>query len=212
MALANSFQDSFNAGSISGSWSTANAADATQVLAFGGGIEITHTATSQYNALTTASTYDLTGNGFFVQVQSVGNQALVSHETIIGLNLDASNSLWMGSANGQIYAWVNVATVHTQVGSSKSYIAASHRWWRIRESLGTIYYDTAPDGKVWTNQWNTANPFAITAISPYIQSGNWQNEASGSFSIFDNYNTNDGLPNAITPLKADGMSAGMVGN
>lgn len=38
------------------------------------------------------------------------------------------------------------------------YDPVAHRWWRIRESSGTCYWDTSPDGTNWTNQASAATP------------------------------------------------------
>lgn len=186
MASTSSLVDNFNSNSLSANWTKSG--DSAQVNNQNGRIEITHTATAQYNQLTTTTTYSLTSSNFFAQIVDAGNQVFVSHQCVFGLMLDANNSCYMTATNGQFQAWKKVAGALTQIGSNITYSPTTHRWWRISESAGTMSFDSSPDGNTWTNRWTVANPFAITAISPYMQSGCYATESSGSYSYFDNYN------------------------
>lgn len=177
--------DDFNDNSISATWSKEGTA--AEVLEQNRRMEIAHTATAEYNALATANSFDLTSKTVQVKVTDVGNQSLTSHEVILGVRKDTNNTVWFTCSGGNLMAFKKVATVQTQVGASIAYNSTTHAWWRLRESSGTIFWDTSPDGSTWTNRWSLTNPFAITSVTAAVQSGCWQNEASGSFGYFKNF-------------------------
>lgn len=216
MAKTSTFQDSFDTSGISGNWSTSLSADATQVTNPGGCIEISHTATIQYNALDTASTYDLTNDSMYIQLVNAGNQTIASHEAIFQVYLNSTNHAWFTASNGNLAAFTLISGTQTQIGSSVTYSNFSHRWLRLRESGGTLYWDVSFNGSNWTNLWSAADPFTLTAINPTIQSGCYNNEASGSFAIFDDFNTNESTSNIIRPMFYDrtggSLSMGIASN
>jgi hypothetical protein len=76
-----------------------------------------------------------------------------------------------------------------QVIGSVLYDPAQHAWWRIRESGGTLFWETAPDGKAWVVQAQlSALPFAIDVLDVDVMSGTYQSQASPGQSHFDNLN------------------------
>src|SRR5258708_678424 len=124
MALASTITDSFNRNSLAAIWDpTTNSADGSQVTNVNNQLQISHTATSQYNACLSTSTYDLTSNSFFCRVTNVGNQALASHEAILALFIDLSNSTWFTCSGNTLSAYKKVLGVQLQVGSSITYSA-----------------------------------------------------------------------------------------
>lgn len=193
MALTSTLIEDFEWGTLnSNKWSTSISSDASKVSVSSLALVISHIATAAYNGIIAATTYDLTASSFYVQLVDAGNQSLTSHEAILGLQLDANNQVWFTVSGGNVSAYKKVASVQTQVGSSIAYNSTTHAWLRIREASGTIYWDTSSDGTNWTNRWSLVNPFAITSIKPYMQSGCWQTEVSGSSATFDNFNLQPG--------------------
>lgn len=45
--------------------------------------------------------------------------------------------------------------------TSIAYDATAHRWWRIRELLGTTYWETSPDNVTWTTRRSLATPLHV---------------------------------------------------
>lgn len=99
-------------------------------------------------------------------------------------------------------------TVHVDFvdegGSSIPYDPAQHAWIRIREDAGTLYWDTAPDGRTWTTQhsdtapsWVADNDLQVQLLahcSPLVTGGG----PTGEYAEFDNFN--------IAPTLADGYT------
>lgn len=193
MAATSTLKDDFQWGDVDTiKWDTSLSTDSTQILSDQLYLYIGHAATSGYNTLQSSTAFDLTGSYIYVHLTDAGNQGLTSHEAIMGIYLDASNSLWFDVSGNNIAAYKKVAGVQAQVGSNIAYNSSTHAWLRISESGGTISWDTSTNGSSWTNRFSVANPFAITAIKPYLQSGCWQNEASGSYADFLDFNLQPG--------------------
>jgi hypothetical protein len=72
---------------------------------------------------------------------------------------------------------------------STSYSPSLHRWWRIRESSGTLYWETSPNGNSWTSQ--TSYPTGSDCSTTYVNFGaavrdTW---SAGAAEVhFDNFN------------------------
>jgi hypothetical protein len=188
MALLHLIQDNFNDNTLDTTLWTASGGDTTKVKEQNQRLEISHAANAEYNTLTTAALYDMTGSSAQVQVISAGDMTIVSHQVILGIAKDANNAIFMTALNGQLQAYKKVAGVTTQIGSNVPYSVVDHLYWRMREFAGTIFYDTSPDGLTWTNRWSVANPFAITSVTAYLQSGCFAVETVASFGYFDNFN------------------------
>ena len=119
--------------------------------------------------------------------------------TMIYVQLDTSNQIKFSTEANTLIAERSIGGVDAQVLTT-TYDPAVHKWLRIRESAGTIYWDYSVDGQTWTNFTSQANPFAITSLNIDLFSGNWQATSSGTLVKYDDLNT--GLPKAET-LKDD---------
>lgn len=198
-ALISTISDNFDDNSLAAIWSTGLSADGTQVKEQNQRIEITHSNGPQYNTLSTATGYDLTGTNYYVQLVDAGNQSLASHEAIIGIYLDTNNALWFDISTNSIQAFKKVAGSQTTVGSSLSYSASTHRYFRVREASGTTFLDWATSPYAgWTNLTSLSNPFAVTAIQPLLQTGCYAAEASSSYIYLDNFNLTTTASTGIT--------------
>lgn len=186
MALTASIRDNFNDNTRNTSiWNQFGSVSET-----GGKLVVTSTISSAvYGGYTSVNTYDLTGSYAYARVVDAGNQSLTSWQaTPILLALDASNNLsWYVNA-GNIHAQNQVAGVYTDIKGDVAYDSAVHKYFRIRESSGTIYWDYSTNGKAWTNYTSTANPFAITALEVDIIAGTYSPELSQTSATFDNFN------------------------
>lgn len=158
----------------------------------GGGFLITNPAAyTGYGGQASISAYDLTGASCFVNIANVGSQVLVSAESVpLDLNFSASaNRLFFYVNGGNIICYKTVASVQTQVGSSATYSAVTHKWLRIRESAGTTFFDRSADGITWTNMTSLANPFAVTALFVASSLGTYNSEASSTTMKITSYST-----------------------
>lgn len=162
------------------------------IVATGGALSITTQASAaNYNSVSSVPTFDLSGSAIHIQCTNAGNQALASLEVYpIELALDGSNSVfWLITANS-IQAWKKIATVGSIIGSSTAYDANVHRFFRIREDGGTVYWEYSTDAVGWVvfQTELVANLFAVTNLYCVITVGVYAAELSATTGIFDNLN------------------------
>jgi hypothetical protein len=77
----------------------------------------------------------------------------------------------------------------TNNDTSTTYNATTHKWLRLRESAGTVYWDTSTDGVTWTNRRLNATGLTLTAVTVYMNGAVSSTAVSNPGSaIFDNIN------------------------
>lgn len=191
--LVDNFDDNSTNTSL---WSTANSPSET-----GGQLSLPTTAgTTNYSQYESKAYYDITASYVYSQVVNAGNQALASLQAIpVQVVLDSNNSLaWYVNA-GFIHAQKQVAGVFTDVLNTTAYNSSVHKYFKIRESAGTIYWDYSTDGVTYTNYTSLANPFSVTNLKVRISAGTYSAEASSSTVIIDNLNVAPASNTSLTP-------------
>ena len=184
--------DPFNITSLNtGKWTQFTSGGATMSYTSGG-------ASTVYPASTTASTdgditsnvpYNLTGSYAAVQVLAIANS---------GSPTDVDNSLRLHDAGGTnqltflveagtLYAQQIVAGTQTNLHSA-AYSSSTHKWWRIREQSGTIYWDTSSDGITWTNFYSVANPISVTGLYAQMAGTAYSTASSPGSFTWNNFN------------------------
>jgi len=205
MALMETLVDSFNQG-VGANWTTSGSADGTQVVGKYDALYITHTAASQYNQLGPSATYDLTGSYCYVQIKDFGDQTIASHEVLLQVYKDSTNSVFF-SASGNFLSWQRVVGTQQFIGGV-TLDQNLHRWLQIRESGGTTFWETSPDGVTWTTQYSEANPIVYTSVVALMRCGCYAAETRGSYAIFDNFNTPDPSPYSYRPVQIANPNVG----
>jgi hypothetical protein len=162
----------------------------TNVTESGSALNIISGTTSAYFGIVTigSQVYDLTGTSFISNVSTAGNQAIPTLEVYPNkLTVDASNDLRTMIKVGTVYAQKNVAASVTSLGSV-AYNSATMKWFRVRESAGTTYWDYSLNQESWTNIVGTTNPLAVTSLYPQILAGNSATIGTSGTAIIDNVN------------------------
>ncbi len=196
--------DKFTGTTLSSLWSTTNPAQ----ISTPGFLQISNAISgTTYGVVQSVANYDFTGSSISARLISAGNQALASWQAQpVFIAVDGTNCVnWYVGAN-QIHAQKEVAGVFSDV-ATLAYNATAHKWFRVRHSGTTIYWDYSADGRTWKNLTTLANPFAsITAVFPTIQAGTFNAEASqtsmqvDSFNFFDSGNTMKSIrPHPFSP-------------
>lgn len=73
------------------------------------------------------------------------------------------DSLEWNIFNGVLHASYYVAGVWTSIANA-NFNATNHKYLRIREASGIIYYDVSNDGLTWNSFGSVSTPFAITSL------------------------------------------------
>lgn len=139
------------------------------------------------------SFYDLKSSSFVIElVQPPARTGANTTYMEIGLKSYYSISgaghtvdwLYQNSGTPTIYGRDN--TNGTVTTTAVTYNATTHRWLRIRESGGTVYWDTSPNGNTWTNRRSKAISWPLDSCWLYIDGS--VSTASPVTAIVDNYN------------------------
>lgn len=185
--LAELLKDDFANGQDSSKW---NSQPSTGTITFSNGqIVFTGSTSNGYNDYESKIPWDLRSSYIRAQVINAGNQSIVSNEAILYASIfgDTNNKVYISITNGNLLAQKIVGGVNTNV-ATVVYNSAVHKWIQVRESGGTIYYDYSTDGVSFTNFASVADPFSMDSMALALQQGTWQNEASTTQVIFDNFN------------------------
>lgn len=143
-----------------------------------------------YDGFVSINLYDLTSSSVTIEIVQ-GCAPTTGVEQGISLQIDNSNRIVMFISTGIAYR-LTTAGVDDSTYDTRNDVAM--RWWRIRESKGTIYWETSPDGSSWTTRTTKTATFSITNLTVYAFAGTWQNVASPGTGIFDNLNTLGSTP------------------
>jgi hypothetical protein len=86
-----------------------------------------------------------------------------------------------------------------------TYSATSHAWWRIRETSGSVYWETSADGQTWTIQASalTTNLAFVCGIRPTFFTETWgSGSASPGEARYANFNVppGGGVPPPVSTL------------
>jgi len=175
------------------------------------GGQLVQQVTSGYDAgLDTGSArYDLTGSAAHVRLVQRPNQGNNSTEAYFRLMADNANFIDWYISDTKLYASRVVGGTRTDV-LSFTYSATTHQRLRIRESGGTIYWDTH-DGTTWTQRasW-VLSGFAVTAVNPTFLAGYWQTEPSPGTAIWDDFNIDPPPPSPKIATLTDDFSTGAL--
>lgn len=199
MAAISTLTDNFNvAGAIDGAkWSFSNLGVSGSAAQSGGELVLDTVTSVAFNGecqMKSVSSYDLTGSSIYMKVVDATSltsttSGTETHFWVEGTGTPANEYLGYfyetNNSNAMYFLGANTPSGNFHTGST-TFSQTTHNWWRIRESAGTIFFDTA----------------ANTASNPPL-SGDWTNRDSFSTSLL-------GWTNGITAVKV-GISFRLVG-
>lgn len=156
-------------------------------------MEITKAAGADYETIDSAAAYDLTASSIYAQVKNAGDQTNASNEMYpvrLYNSVDGTDSIEWGIFNGVLKAFYKVNGSTTTVLGTTNYSFATHKWFRIREASGVIYWEFSTDGSSWTEYTHVTTPVGvdITSLKVSLSVGSWDVAAS-TVAIWDNINT-----------------------
>lgn len=147
------------------------------------------TTSSMDGDIVTNGSYDMTGSGVYLQVLSVpSNGGATTTDAFVQAYIDGSNKLTILWEGGSLYAQKMVGGVNTNI-TSVTYNSTTHKWWRIRESSGTTYWETSPDNTTWTALTSQSNPIAVTGLKVLIAGTAYASASSPGTFKWNNLNT-----------------------
>ena len=183
--------------------------DATKWTSFGTAVAVSgnilsvssQPSTTGFAGIISKARYDLTGSYALVQLVSAGNQYSTT-QAILTAQLDLNNMIQLLVQNGNLVAQYALANTYTVVLSA-AYNSTSHKWLRIRESAGTVYFEYSATGTGWTTFTTLAAPFALTSLQASLQEGQYGGADPAATSQWANVNT----PPVSSPATVDAGGA-----
>lgn len=179
------FSDNFNDNALDATkwapWSGGDVAETGQTLQIQ-----SSTAASVYKGMNSAMKGSLIGSYVHVEVPHVLT-GLTNASTMLQLGPDDQHTITLYVGGTTLAAEYQVNGVFTTPATTP-YNATTHRWWRIRESGGTVYYEYSADSSTWSVLTSVAAPFALTNIRVTLFIGTEAANASTDTAIFDNLN------------------------
>ena len=173
-------------------------------------LSLTDTAsTAAFSVLQSNASYDLTGSYLLASLASAGTQA-TNTLALMKVQADASNSVQILVQNGTLAAQHQVAGSFSALLGSVTYSATAHKWLRIREAGGTLFYEFSADGINWSTLYSEANPITLTALTASLQEGSTGTTDPAATSQWASVNlppTPVALPDAAAAAEALSVSA-----
>ncbi len=145
-------------------------------------------ATSGYPAVASATRYDLSASSLSVEAVGVPDVGNGTVEAALSATVDANNAVEFGWRNGSLALRIVSNGNRNFDVTTPTYDATAHRFWRLRESGGTVYWDASPDGRSWTNLRSAALPFSVTRVAIRLYAGYSGSESNPGSALFDNVN------------------------
>lgn len=163
MPSLSALQDNFNDSIIGANWGNT----------YGGCTETGGKAhvpcTTGYAGYQTAYSWTLAGASFYVAVTTVP-AASTATEAYASVFVNAPDIATSGTRIGFVINTVtgllkfSSETGYFDAGATTvTYSAVTHKFLRLRETGGNVYWDTSPDGTTWTNRRTLATPAWVTA-------------------------------------------------
>lgn len=149
-------------------------------------------SSSAFYSLTSSAFHDLTDSQIAMQpVHQPGSSA-------DGFISELA-ALVSGSAGNRIsFAWDSDYLYFDEyVGGVKSSTATTfnamrHKWFRIREDGGTVYWETSIDGEYWTERRSKTTTLDLSNVIVKIGTGNYGGAGASGYLTFRNFNLNSG--------------------
>ena len=136
---------------------------------------------STYSVSLSGSILNLTGSSIDIRVDGVPPLSAGSTEAQFEVLYDASNYLmiWYGDGYAGLTSRICVAGTNTDHAFVTTYSGTTHKYWRVREASGTVYFGTSPNRSSWT-EYSAAHGLStkIQTMRWNMSAGYWGTETS----------------------------------
>jgi hypothetical protein len=142
---------------------------------------------ANYSGYVSATTYDLTDSQVQVEVVQTLN-AVPSSLTYIEALINGQNKVLLIKQERNLICHQQISGVNKTL-ASLPYEPRQHRWWRLRERLGTLYWEVSSEGRQWMTVFSQATPLNLAAVNIGIGAGTYMSvPVPPGLAIFDSFN------------------------
>lgn len=162
-------RDDFTNNTEDPAWAASSASGSATRTETGGQARLTlpsSTAGTHTAYYRTSGAYDLTGDGFVWNIDTMVATGVAATAILDLRSSDNQNALRWTQTSGTLKAQTVLAGVATD-RYSVAWNATTYKYLRVRESGGTIFFDSSSNGTSWTNRASVAAPFSVTDL--YVQ-------------------------------------------
>lgn len=148
-----------------------------------------------YDYLFTLGEWDLTNSHFLWELVQNANRGVYEYGSSISVDIScrldtdnqASFMIYGGTQGAQITLRHRVAGVNSD--TSITYNPKRHKWFRLREAGGTLYWETSFNGATWSIHRTAPKQFDVTALTLHITTGYWfEGETDPGYALIANLN------------------------
>ena len=122
----------------------------------------------------------LVGKAFVANVEHAAPAA--TREVYMAAEVDfaTGNYVCFSQHGGTLY--MRHVRLGVETEASVPYDGTSMRWLRLRESSGSFYWDTSPDGVTWTQRYTFTSILNVSSVTLGIGAGDWAGASPGVYS------------------------------
>lgn len=177
MAKFNTLVDAFPGTSLDGTkWASSSG-----ITVSGGTLRIP--LTSGYPWAKTVND-DLTSSS--VLIQATNSAWATTFEFYFQAKIDNSNMIGFEVYRSNTLSFTHMIGGTNTPAGSVTYDLTAHKWLRLRESSGVVYWDASPDAVVWTNLASATTTLNFSTCYITIQGGDSANGTS--VTLINNFN------------------------
>lgn len=198
MAKMHTFFDQFSTGSIdTGKWDPFDS-----VSIDSGRLKFTMTSGSPSSggSLTSLVGYDITSSSAFIEIVDAG-QGTTPKADVDFFFLDAVSSAHYFNiflSGGTLNAGFGSPSIPYAYIASVAFNAVNHRWWRIREASGTLFFETSANGSSWNSLASIAHGVSPTNMLVTLYADD-DSATTNNTVLMDNFNAIS-TPRTLTGL------------
>ncbi|MFF8953892.1 LamG domain-containing protein [Streptomyces sp. NPDC014940] len=164
-------------------WTTSNGA-----LEAGGRMRLPMTPAGVSSAYTSIRQWRLAGSKFtakFASAPAAGGSSSASVSLYLLSQTSGTQFRWRYDAlTGQLRALSEVGSTDPSP-TILTYNPIDHAWLRIRESSGTVYFETSSDGYTWTVRRSLPTPAWVGSDQVQVQFAAFRSGGTGDYAEFD---------------------------
>ena len=155
------------------------------------------------------NSFDLTGSTCTVEVVQALTTSANTSQMFWGQNGTAQIMLAFQLTNASLDLWYVSGGTPDIISIPRN--DRQQRWWRFRESSGTVYWEVSPNRATWTTLRTIATPSGANQLQVALSAATNAAVTTPGSAIFDNFNTEstiyrntaEGQPNGTTLTAAN---------
>lgn len=154
-------------------------------------LKISSTLTASFYGIESVDSYIVTGSYVTTRLVNIGSRLITSWEVyplyIAQQDANDNQLFWWIDSNNTMRCYKKIGGINTIIASS-SYNAEIHRYFKIIENSGSVFFQYSTNGVSWITLVSIPTPFDLDNCMVGQFAGTWQDEPLTTFALFDDFN------------------------